>query len=386
MGAGRWAAGCWAAGLLGWVVLAAGILCSPRHQNNLQARPVTQLLQHTLALGSARETRRRSDGDGDGDCDCDCDCDGTRSLSQSVAHHSLTTHPSVQGRARWSAEPGRSADTTGEAHWRRSWRSWSWRSWSWRSWSTCRGSLAPARCSCSLCRLDTTHSRSGSDYHHLPGDGHMDATLHGPPVRRISLCPAARCLSRRALGWARLSMAAQPSQPTQPAYPAHPASSLPSAPAPRGRYSAARSSCRPPLSIFPPFQPVMPLPVCWPPRRRRRASPCLHAITVPSAYLANTLVCRRRLCPHHPPCPRPRTLRVAHGLLCHALVPTALAYLHDPGGLSRLVSASPSGAAVPECTLQHPVAFGHGATLPTQIGLSPSHVVRRPCLPTSCQT
>jgi hypothetical protein len=111
-------------------------------------------------------------------------------------------------------------------------------------------------------------------------------------------------------------------------------------------------------------------------RRRRRPAPFLHAITVPlygvpSAYLASSLVCRRRLCPTQstqstqstqpttrPPLPStslPTNQFTGHSpampLPAHASgrpwppvqlspLPAALAYLHDPGGLSRLVSAS----------------------------------------------
>jgi hypothetical protein len=184
----------------------------------------------------------------------------------------------------------------------------------------------------------------------------------------------------------------------------HPASSLT---VPQHRRALFRRT--PQLSAAPFLLSTFPSRSCR--RRRRRPAPFLHAITVPlygvpSAYLANssTLVCRRRLCPppsppspppptpspslpthqftghspltRHAPCPH--TLRVAHGLLCNSLLcplPSHTCMIQEASRASCLLLES--GAAVPECTLQHPIAFGHGATLPTQIGPSASHLVRR---------
>jgi hypothetical protein len=181
------------------------------------------------------------------------------------------------------------------------------------------------------------------------GEYHIAVHVQRPPAASL---PSLRCAALQD-DWPRRS---------------HPASSLT---VPQHRRALFRRT--PQLSAAPFPLSTFPSRSCRRRRRRRRPAPFLHAITVPlygvpSAYLASSLVCRRRLCPTQstqstPPTTRPPlalhspTYQPIHRPLtrhapararfgspmasCATLSSAAaLAYLHDPGGLSRLVSAS----------------------------------------------
>jgi hypothetical protein len=315
----------------------------------ITCRPVTRLLQHThtrarthtLALDSALAQTGR----GDERPHAVQPAQPAASSQQPAASAGCTSATSkdkyLPTATKIQRQPGalRPADGPGEPHWRR--------------WSTCRGSLASERCSLA--------ATAASVYHHLPGDAHMDATQHGPLVRRISrccapvLCLARAVVVRSAEGCPGAPMAARPSlEPPK---------------CQKASAGAIRRTLQPSAAPFPAGHAAR-MPICPPPPCS--ISPCPPPVA--TACARHLSRCRQRLCPlacrlspaasRQPPTttmptPTPTPASGRPWPLVQRLFPTAgsqTCMIQE--ALSAACLLVQSGAAVPECTLQHPVALG----------------------------